>query len=368
MKNDIVTTSQAAKLLGVSVRTAQLLIEGGSLTSWKTPGGHRRVYRADVLAFKVQKNHAPAFSSALVVLLASPARLSLYEPILTAMSECSTQTCNNVYAASFTIGSQLPGAVIVDLEDETAERLSFLHHLAANPALVHARLIAVGGPEAVGEVQNLSRPYAHITRLAQLPGVVRAALRDTEEPTEMFVDTPSFPLAANERQRLAALERSGLVDTAPEEAFDRLTWLAGHSLKMPIALMTLLTPNRQWFKSRYGLEITETPRSWAFCNHTILQKDVFAVEDLAREAPFAANPAVVGSPRFRFYAGAPVVDPDGFALGSLCIMDYEPRTLDADQEQALRTLASLASAEVRLRAIDRQLRWAFEALNRAQKR
>jgi excisionase family DNA binding protein len=368
MKNDIVTTSQAAKLLGVSVRTAQLLIEGGSLTSWKTPGGHRRVYRADVLAFKVQKNHAPAFSSALVVLLASPARLSLYEELLAAISECSTQTCSDVYAASFTIGSQLPGAVVVDLEHETAERLSFLSHLAANPGLGHTHLIAVGGPKTLAEEQDLSRPYVHIAQPAQLPAVVRAALRDADEPAEVFVDPPSFPLAANEGQRLAALQRSGLVDTAPEESFDRLTWLAGHSLKMPIALMTLLTPSRQWFKSRYGLEITETPRSWAFCNRTILQKDVFAVEDLAREAPYAANPVVVGSPHLRFYAGAPVVDPDGFALGSLCVMDYEPRTLDAEQEQALRTLASLASAEVRLRAIDRQLRWAFEALNRTRKR
>ncbi len=82
-------------------------------------------------------------------------------------------------------------------------------------------------------------------------------------------ESASFPLGINEGQRLAALERSGLVDTIPEEPFDRLTWLASRSLKTPVALLTLLTTNRQWFKPRVGLELSETPRSWSFCNHTI---------------------------------------------------------------------------------------------------
>jgi GAF domain-containing protein len=104
------------------------------------------------------------------------------------------------------------------------------------------------------------------------------------------------------------------VDTALEESFDTLTWLASRSLQTPIALFTLLTPTRQWFKSRQGVEITETPRSWAFCNHTILQRNVFVVEDLARDAEFVSNPTVAGPPNLRFYAGAPVIDSDGFAL------------------------------------------------------
>jgi GAF domain-containing protein len=174
--------------------------------------------------------------------------------------------------------------------------------------------------------------------------------------------------AANEAQRLSAVDRSGLVDTAPEESFDRLTWLAGHSLEMPSALLTMITPTRQWFKSRYGLEVPDTPRSWAFCNYTILQRDLFAVENLALDARFADNPAVAGGPEFRFYAGVPVIDSDGFALGSLCVIDHKPRKLDQDQMQSLIALAALASDEVRLRATDRQLRWALDALNRNLRR
>src|SRR6202012_5075118 len=101
-----------------------------------------------------------------------------------------------------------------------------------------------------------------------------------------------------------------------------------------------------WFKSRQGLDMAETPRSWAFCNHTILQRDVFVVENLALDTRFADNPAVAGGPQFRFYGGAPVVDPDGFALGSLCVIDYEPRRLDAGQDSTLLALAGLASDEI----------------------
>ena len=173
-----------------------------------------------------------------------------------------------------------------------------------------------------------------------------------------------FPVAANESQRLMALERSGLVDTAPEKSFDRLTQLAGKVLAMPVSLMTLLTPTRQWFKSRQGIEIPETPRSWAFCNQTILQRGVFAVEDLALDKRYANNPAVAGDLHFRFYAGAPVVDPDGFALGSVCVIDYEPRKLDQGQTETLSALAALASDQVRLQATDRELRWARQELNR----
>jgi GAF domain-containing protein len=175
-----------------------------------------------------------------------------------------------------------------------------------------------------------------------------------------FETPPSFPIPGNEGQRLLALERSGLVDTPPEDAFDRLTWLAARSLDAPIALLTMLTPTRQWFKSHHGLDMVDTPRSWAFCNYTILQKGIFLSEDLAADKRFADNPAVAGELGFRFYAGSPVVDPDGFTLGSLCVIDTRPRTLDDTQKQILGNLAALASDEIKLRATDRQLRWALD--------
>ncbi|NDL63249.1 GAF domain-containing protein [Acerihabitans arboris] len=367
MEKDILTTSQAAHLLGISVRTAQLFMEGGTLTSWKTPGGHRRVYRADVLAFMAKKkDHSPAFSSARVVLLASPARRPLLEGLLSTVGECAVEAYGDVYATSFAIGYRLPAVVVVDLADARAERRSLLYHLADHPALGQTRLVAVGRADAMAMAPDRAPLPVRVVPPEQLPDAILTALTDADAPLEHFEFPLSFPLADNEGQRLVAVDRSGLVDTAPEEAFDRLTWLAGQNLRMPIALMTLLTPTRQWFKSRQGLELTQTPRSWAFCNHTVLQKGVFAVEDLSRATLFADNPAVANSPHFRFYAGAPVVDPDGFALGSLCVMDYQPRALNATQEQTLLALAGLASDEVRLRAANRQFRWARDMLERRQ--
>lgn len=350
MPTDILTTAQAAKLLGISVRTAQLLIEGGSLTSWKTPGGHRRVYRADVEAMVTGPDPSPAAPSALVVVVASPGRLARYEEALRGVGECLADGHDDVHAAAVAIGARLPAAVVIELEDGDPERTALLRSLAANPVLAGIRLLAVGGPG--------------LATLRQLPEAVRDLLRDQSPPSGTGDPAPPWPLAANENQRLAALDRSGLAQSPPEEAFDRLTWLAGRCLSAPVALLTLLTPTRQVFKSRQGLDMAETPRSWAFCNRTILQKGVFAVENLALDPEFKANPAVAGGPAFRFYAGAPVVDADGFALGSLCVIDHVPRTLDEEQRRCLLTLAAMASAEVQRRDTGRRLRRALEALNR----
>lgn len=366
MERDILTTSQAAKLLGISVRTAQLLVEGGALTAWKTPGGHRRVYRADVLALTKPPNRAAAVSSAVVVVLAARDRLPLYERILSRSNECLADLHSDVHTASFAIGSRLPAVVVVDLNEEAAERLSFLRNLAANPAAGPMRVIIVGGEDHSSMEADVAPVQTHVRSPELLPEALGALLADTARPIAMEA-APGFPIAANEAQRLIALERSGLVDTAPEKSFDRLTWIASHALEMPVSLMTLITPTRQWFKSRQGLEMTETPRSWAFCNRTILQRDVFAVENLARDERFADNPAVAGDPNFRFYAGAPVIDPDGFPLGSVCVMDYEPRQLTPDQTETLRALAAMASDQVRLRATDRELRQARNEFNRPQK-
>ena len=363
MEQDVLTTSQAAKLLGISVRTAQLLVEGGSLTSWKTPGGHRRVYRADVMALMKSPGQGAAVSSALVVVLASPDRLPLYERLLSTVSECTADLHSDLYSASFAIGARLPAAVIVDLAQDNAERISLVRKLISDPAVGRARLIVVAD-QKTAPAADVADVQARIDSPELLPDALRALLTDAAKSPVMAA-AAEFPVAANEAQRLDALQRSGLVDTAPEKSFDRVTWLASHALAMPISLMTLLTPDRQWFKSRQGLEMAETPRSWAFCNRTILQRGVFAVEDLARDKRFADNPAVAGEPHFRFYAGAPVIDRDGFALGSVCVMDYAPRKLDQDQTETLRALAALASDQVRLRATDRDLRRALS--DRSQK-
>lgn len=350
---DILTTADTAKLLGVSVRTAQLLIEGGTVPSWKTPGGHRRVYRADVMALIESGERGDRSSPSATVVVIGPAdRLPIYAEQFAHLPECSIEMFEDVLAALVSVGSIKPHAVIVDAMSNGADRSALLHSLAANPMLTASRILVVGAAERLSKLPDR---VVRAGEVAEAVASVRASLRDTQDFT-LDVGELDFPIALNERQRLVALERAGLVDTPPEDAFDRLTWLASQSLDAPIALLTLLTPTRQWFKSRVGLELTETPRGWAFCNHTILQKQVFSVPDLASDPRFADNPAVKGDDGFRFYAGAPVLDEDGFVVGSLCVIDRNPRVLDERGERTILALAALASDEVRLRALDRKLR------------
>jgi diguanylate cyclase (GGDEF)-like protein/PAS domain S-box-containing protein len=154
-----------------------------------------------------------------------------------------------------------------------------------------------------------------------------------------------FAFSKVETDRLAALSASGLLDTPAEERFDRITRLAAQFFKVPICLVSLIDLDRQWFKSRYGLAATQTPRSDAFCAHAVEKRMMMVVEDAQLDERFAANPLVTGPPLIRFYAGQPVFSPDGHALGTLCIIDTKPRHLDAPGIAALRDFASLVEEE-----------------------
>lgn len=152
-----------------------------------------------------------------------------------------------------------------------------------------------------------------------------------------------------EAERLAALKRYRILDTQPEEAFDDLTLLASYVCGTPIALITLLDAERQWFKSRVGFTATETSRSVSFCTHAIKQSDLYIVPDASRHETFKDNPFVTGTPGIRFYAGAPLITPDGQALGTLCVIDRVPRTLTQAQIDALEALRRQAQAQLELR-------------------
>ena len=236
----ILTTREAARLLGVAVSTAQVWMEGGALPTWKTPGGHRRV------------------------------------------------------------------------------RLSAVHQLLRQHQADAA---------SVGQSTAITAPSGEF-----LP-----------------CPAPAYPVPADEAVRLRALAASKLMESPAEEVFDRLTWLASHVTDCPMALLTLLSGQRQWFKSRIGVTQGETPRDVAFCSHTIMQDAAFVVEDAGADPRFAANPLVTGEPHIRFYAGYPVLDANGMALGSLCVLDREPRRLRERELRALRELAAIASDEVKRR-------------------
>jgi excisionase family DNA binding protein len=229
----VLTTADAARLLGVAVSTTQLWLESGALPSWKTPGGHRRV------------------------------RLS---------------------------------AVMGLLADDAGQ-----------------------APEA--RTDAICRP----------------------------VPAQGHPLPLDEKARLAAVAASGLAGSPPEPVFDRLTWLATQVTDCPMALVTVLTSRRQWFKSRVGVDLTETPRDWAFCSHAIMREAPLMVEDASHDARFAANPLVTGPLHVRFYAGVPLCDAAGYPLGTLCVLDREPRRLRDREVKALVELAAIAAEELRRR-------------------
>ena len=197
-----------------------------------------------------------------------------------------------------------------------------------------------------GALPSWKTPGGH--RRVRLSAVTRLLAAEAGQPPQTQA-APDHPVPQDEKARLTAVAASGLVDSAPEPVFDRLTWLATQVTDCPMALITVLTSRRQWFKSRVGVDLAETPRDWAFCSHAIVQEKPLMVEDASRDARFAANPLVTGPLHVRFYAGVPLVDAGGHPLGTLCVLDREPRRLRAREVKALQELAAIAVEELRRR-------------------
>jgi len=157
------------------------------------------------------------------------------------------------------------------------------------------------------------------------------------------------PLPRNEAQRLEALREYGILDTPPEQAYEDIALLASSICQTPIAAISLIDGDRQWFKAAIGLDAQETPRDMAFCAHTILEAGLFVVSDARTDARFQDNPLVTDTPAIRFYAGTPLLTPEGFALGSLCVIDQTPRSLTPAQVEALEALGRQVMGQFHLR-------------------
>lgn len=159
----------------------------------------------------------------------------------------------------------------------------------------------------------------------------------------------------SDSERVDALRALDVLDTPPEERFDRLTRLARRAFDVPIALVSLVDAHRQWFKSHDGLDVSETPREWSFCSYAIQEPRTMIVRDASEDARFKDNPLVVEDPAIRFYAGQPITAPNGAPIGTVCIIDREPRDLDAEEQALLVDIAHMVERElsaIRLATID----------------
>ena len=157
-----------------------------------------------------------------------------------------------------------------------------------------------------------------------------------------------FPVPENESLRLATLSSYDVLDTAPEVSFDEITELAAEILQCPVSFIEFMDADRQWFKSKYGLpdDYVETPRDIAICNTVICQGDLLYVPDLSDDDRFKNNPLVESEPNIRFYAGAPLITPNGQAIGTICSVDFEKRDLSINQREALRKLSKQVMAQL----------------------
>ena len=345
---DILTTAQAASLLGISTRTAQLWVESGQLLSWKTPGGHRRIPRQAVLDLIHRPPHEQALIGAYAVVLAGEGRAARWHDSGLPGLGLLVRVVEDIESFRELLKTA-PMLIVVEKADafERAELVSELLQDFRFPQTTLVSLVMRGA----GQARSLGPRHIQMKMLpdpAETGEVVASyliGLRTKE-------NSSTFPTPWSEPERLLAVTNSGLLDTPADPAFDRLVRLAALAVRAPIAMFTLLTESEQRFKSRTGFDEASTPRDWAFCNETLINNQLTIIEDLSQSSRFSHNPALNQPYGFRFYAGAPVRDPQGFALGSTCVIDTVPRKLDEQEREALCTVADAATNLIRIRALE----------------
>jgi len=310
-------------------------------------------------AINLHGQQEPKFSPFMPSSLVNPASDLLKELILIAGVSDEERAILNEAAEADSIPSVLVAT------DKVAEALASGHpslvflgdaDSAVDPVLLCQKLRSVNGDgrdvpiivvteqanvsaergEVAGVTDWLTRPFSmQYARSRMRAWLMRSMLRWRKAA-----------LPQNEEERLEAVHKLGLLDTEAEERFDRHTRIAAAALDAPIALVTLVDRDRQWFKSHKGFDFSETPRDIGFCAHAILEDKPLVVTDALNDDRFAENPAVIGDPRVRFYAGIPLHTSDGARVGALCIVDHKPRTLSSTQLKMLQDIAKLVEEEL----------------------
>jgi excisionase family DNA binding protein len=348
---DILTTAEAAQLLGISTRTAQLWVESGQLPSWKTPGGHRRIPREAVLHLIEPPAQQPGVR-AHAIIFAGEGRGDAWVHAGLPGLGLLLHVTEDVQQLREWLALTPPMLIVVEDADESARR-RLVTSLSRDAKLAQTTIVSLTRSSSDDPVPRGSNRL-QFGMLPDVPAtsavVVDQLMKTRRKDAKAVYRTPW-----NERARLAAVKDSGLLGSPPDPDFDRLVRLAAFAIRAPIAMFTLITQREQWFKSRVGFDGSTTPRDWAFCNETLVANDLTVIEDLATAPQFSNNPTLTEPYGFRFYAGAPVRDPLGFALGSTCVIDVKPRVLSADEREALATIADAASNLIRLRALERQM-------------
>ena len=350
---DVLTTAKAAELLGVSTRTAQLWVESGQLPSWKTPGGHRRIPRQAVLDLIENPVEAEPVVRAYAIIFAGEGRGDQWRRIGLPALGLLVDVAEDIDTIRTWLATIPPMLIIVETaeQDERRKLLSSLEKDVrfSRTTIVNAAARNAAEPAMVGTNGVRMKMQADVQ--ASATAIVQFLLANGRGATP----ATAFHTPWNEDARLRAVVQSGLVGSEPDLAFDRLVRLAAHATHTPIAMFTLITEAEQWFKSRVGFDGVSTPRDWAFCNETLVANEFTVIEDMSTRESLAQNPTLSDPYRFRFYAGAPVRNPLGFVLGSICVIDVKPRTLSEAEREAMTTIADAASNMIRARVLEREL-------------
>jgi excisionase family DNA binding protein len=350
MMKDILTTAKAAELLGVSVRTAQLWVESGQLPSWKTPGGHRRIPRQAVLDLIEDSTQEPVDLAAHAVIFAAKGRGAEWTRAGLPGSGLLIDVAEDFDTLQKLLEPAPPTLLIVE-HAEDGERKKLAATLG-NDARFRQTIIFTMTEKGTASPVGRSAKRIHLQMLPEVSAASAMVMDYLRSSLQDKTDLAAFDLPWNEKARLDAVKRSALLGTGADGRFDRLVRLAAYALRAPIAMFTLITQDQQWFKSRVGFDGESTSRDWAFCNETLVANEFTVIEDLSRSAAFKENPTLNEPFGFRFYAGAPVRDPLGFALGSICVIDVVPRSLEREERDALATIAEAISNLIRLTMFD----------------